>query len=756
MSKRVAGTFAGLLFIGGGVLTLGYLFLPTPAFLDRGAVIAITVAAIALGAACLVLPWPRWPARAPLALVAPAFALIAAGNYFGSSEPFTFGTFFVVVFAWIGITQPRWTSTLVAVPAAVAYVAPILARPGSSGLGASSVVITIPVAILVGESLAWVAQRERRSHARTRALARISSAVGSHLSEEAVLEALVEEARLALGTRHALLVRTDAASRTIRRVHMAGIAPAYRSVVDGLGGLSYEGFGVREALERGTDAVVVEDAASSDLLPAELIRLIGARSFILIPLHVSGELVGVLACGESDRIRRFDEEDVVLATAIGAQARTAVRNAVLYERTREAATSDALTGLGNRAAFTSGLGDEIERARRYGRHLSLAVVDADTFKAINDAAGHLVGDRVLSQLAELLRRGLRGGDRAYRIGGDEFTLLLPETEPMGAVALAERVRRRVEQAALGLPDAGPLTISLGLATFPDHASEPEELFARADAMLYAAKSRGGNAVALARSDETDPEASLSGVAVRAVLGERGVVARYRPVVDLASGSVLAYEATCRLDPALGDTPLRTLAAAADDLGTLDVFEDLLREVALAGASMLPGRASLILSVSQAALERPTFDAARVAADVSAAGLDPGRVVVQLAELHGGPAASLLLRNLEACRRHGLRTAIEDVVRLADTSLLGAVPVDLLGVAVGGGPAAGTDRLLRAMRALATELGATPVAGGVDTPADLERAVALGFPAARGDLFGPPDPGFRKPEVPRVVRRRLAG
>lgn len=168
------------------------------------------------------------------------------------------------------------------------------------------------------------------------------------------------------------------------------------------------------------------------------------------------------------------------------------------ERYRELSRTDSLTGLLNARSLWEHLLLEIGRAQRYGRPLSLMVLDCDDFKAINDRFGHLEGDRVLQELAKLVQSCLRGTDSAYRYGGEEFVVLLPETASAAAVQLAERLRIGFAGVRLPLADEQSIsaTISIGVAEWQVGEDE-QTLIRRADDAVYTAKHRGKNCVVLA-------------------------------------------------------------------------------------------------------------------------------------------------------------------------------------------------------------------------------------------------------------------
>jgi diguanylate cyclase (GGDEF)-like protein len=163
----------------------------------------------------------------------------------------------------------------------------------------------------------------------------------------------------------------------------------------------------------------------------------------------------------------------------------------LVVRLQEQSLTDELTGVANRRAFLEVAAREIERSRRYRHELSLAYLDLDGFKAVNDQRGHMVGDRVL-----LARATARSVDTVARIGGDEFVILMPETDARAAVPLAERLRAACSRAAGS--DAVPVTCSVGVVTFECAPTDVEELLAHADALMYEAKAAGGDSVRHAR------------------------------------------------------------------------------------------------------------------------------------------------------------------------------------------------------------------------------------------------------------------
>lgn len=209
-----------------------------------------------------------------------------------------------------------------------------------------------------------------------------------------------------------------------------------------------------------------------------------------------GHLMVVL-CAPAERLEGLSSEDRLVLAAVSNDLTVAVENSELYKLTKRLSITDELTGLYNYRYLLQRMDDEIERARRFGRSLSLLMVDADEFKRYNDTYGHLAGDAALAELARVLRTCVRDIDVVCRYGGEEFALLFPETDAEGAFVAAEKLRDAV--ATHPFPDGadGPpqrLTISIGLTTFPASAVDREGLLRQADDALYSAKRSGRNRV----------------------------------------------------------------------------------------------------------------------------------------------------------------------------------------------------------------------------------------------------------------------
>jgi len=216
------------------------------------------------------------------------------------------------------------------------------------------------------------------------------------------------------------------------------------------------------------------------------------RAYAGIPLRTpEGYNIGSL-CAIDTKPREFPETQIAVLDSF---AKLVVDELEL----RQIASSDHLSGALSRRAFMEQAANEVERARRYGRALSLAVLDIDFFKKVNDTWGHAAGDVAIKRIAETAMAAMRGSDILGRIGGEEFALLMPETSADNARLFADRLRAAVEALEIDAPPKIRVTVSIGVAEFCGGAEKIEAMLARADRALYAAKYAGRNRVAVAET-----------------------------------------------------------------------------------------------------------------------------------------------------------------------------------------------------------------------------------------------------------------
>lgn len=229
-----------------------------------------------------------------------------------------------------------------------------------------------------------------------------------------------------------------------------------------------------------------------------LLQSMNAASAVVVPLLVSNRSLGSLQL-YSSQPAGFTREDAQLLWIHALVAENLLTREYANEGLITFAFTDFLTGLKTRGYFEQQLELEVKRSERKKTHFALLMVDIDHFKQLNDTYGHHAGDQVLRDVASILMKDMREVDTVARYGGEEFVLVLPETSGPGALLVAQRLRRAVEQAKFfaGSPGATErLTISIGIAVFDSDAQFKSDLIEFADAALYAAKSRGRNQVVL--------------------------------------------------------------------------------------------------------------------------------------------------------------------------------------------------------------------------------------------------------------------
>jgi diguanylate cyclase (GGDEF)-like protein len=214
-----------------------------------------------------------------------------------------------------------------------------------------------------------------------------------------------------------------------------------------------------------------------------------ARNSVAYDLNVNNQSLGEMSFF---RIRAFREEDLTILENLLAALFYPLRNSLEYQRVLNQSLTDPLTGANNRAAMDMVLKREVQLAQRVNAPLSILLLDIDHFKKVNDNYGHPSGDLCLQAVAACIEKTIRGSDLLFRCGGEEFLVLVSQTEPPGEQQLAERIRENVEK--LSLPTPGhQITVSLGVAGVEKNDSV-ESLYARADRRLYQAKRNGRNQV----------------------------------------------------------------------------------------------------------------------------------------------------------------------------------------------------------------------------------------------------------------------
>ena len=222
------------------------------------------------------------------------------------------------------------------------------------------------------------------------------------------------------------------------------------------------------------------------------------RSILCAPLISRGRTIGVVEI-INKLGGRFTQSDLDVLLTLVEPCAIAIENAILFQRTEQLTITDDLTKLFNSRYLNLYIGREIKRCKRHGIPLSVIFLDLDGFKTINDQYGHLAGSGTLAEVGAILAEAVRESDILARYGGDEFVVVLPETPPSGALVIAERLRKAIEDHCFLQPQglSARISASFGIASYPDHALTPEGLIQKADQAMYRVKERDKNGIEVA-------------------------------------------------------------------------------------------------------------------------------------------------------------------------------------------------------------------------------------------------------------------
>ena len=345
------------------------------------------------------------------------------------------------------------------------------------------------VAIAIGNARLYSLENQRVEE--LDALRGILADLTSDLTLPTLLESILKKAVMLVGASGGDLGLYDEREQTIRIVVSHNLGKDYRGTI-----MQLEEGAMGHAIAL-NEAVIIDDYSdwwqrSSQFNEGSWHAMMSA------PLLTDGRLVGAISVVNADPAGQFTDADKQLLVKLAEQAAIAIQNATRFEEAQAQAMTDSLTGLFNRRAFDKTLKHEVAEAIRYKRHLSLAILDIDDFKAYNDAYGHPAGDEQLKLLAGLLLENVRESDWVARYGGEEFAIIFPSCDKADAVNLLERIRAAAEAVFPHPVQSGDLlpgyTLSIGVATFPENAQSEQELLIAADTAELLAKQQGKNRV----------------------------------------------------------------------------------------------------------------------------------------------------------------------------------------------------------------------------------------------------------------------
>jgi diguanylate cyclase (GGDEF)-like protein/putative nucleotidyltransferase with HDIG domain len=580
----LAGTVSGAFFVVGGVTLVPLLIIPGTPHGHRPVMLVLTFLACAWGAASMVtINWERAPRYLIHFSVLLGLALIgtAVASSGGSTSPAWVYLFFVVVFATYFFAWPvaalYLALSMVTVALPLAYDA---RATHDSFLGelviAGPAYIVLGGAILAGKTLmGQLKARAERLADEQGSFRRVATAVVEGDSPGEIFELVAREAAGLLGAGAAGILRFDSASA----------ATVMGSWSDREGGRYEPGTEVEVLPD--SDAALARDLNRpirvNDNPAGNTVRQLGYVSSIVTPVRVGGNVWGILAATGAER-GQLTSDDEQRLTEFGDLLSTAIASIDDRARLAAQASTDPLTGLANRRTLHERLAAEVSRAVRHSQILSVAVIDIDHFKHVNDYGGHEAGDELLAHVARCLADNVRAEDVLGRVGGDEFAWVMPETSREQALVAVERARRLIAATA---SRQRRITVSAGLCD-TNASTHSAQLISFADSALYWSKAHGRNRCWVYDPDVIRELSALERVQrlerTHAVAGLRDL-ARAIDAKDPATRehSVRVAALVAKLARAAGWTAERAVllseAALVHDVGKVAISEDVLRKAA---------------------------------------------------------------------------------------------------------------------------------------------------------------------------------
>jgi diguanylate cyclase (GGDEF)-like protein len=473
---------------------------------------------------------------------------------------------------------------------------------------------------------------------------------------------------------------------------------------------------------------------------------VGSTLLLLLPaLSFVAALVAVVAFA----FLAVLGNEQVIASVAGSTADLKAR----YQSALTDSLTDPLTGLGNHRAFQEELDRQVELALRYETGLALVLIDLDDFKRINDGLGHAAGDGVLNAFGDLLRRTLRKPDRAFRIGGDEVAVLLPHGDPDGAKVVARRLlASALQPRRLGDLEDG-VSFSAGISAIPVLAASRAELYAQADAALHEAKRAGRTLVAVhTPAEAAATPAHVDGGVLAEVIARRQLLGVYQPIIELTTLRTIGVEGLVRPQPPAPYANPGELFAAAEADGRTLLLDLACIDLLVAGATRLPPDQFLSVNLTPQTVEADEFGVGSLLSILRRHAFSADRLVIELTERAEINDMATVRTKLEACRRAGVRLAIDDLgAGNAGLRLLSELPFDVVKVDLNlvqrSTPGARASAIVGSVVDLARRTGALVIAEGVEEERQLAELASLSVQAGQGFWLGRPGPLSSAAPVP---------
>jgi diguanylate cyclase (GGDEF)-like protein len=464
---------------------------------------------------------------------------------------------------------------------------------------------------------------------------------------------------------------------------------------------------------------------------------------------------GIVGIGVHAHIIKDETRLLVMESILSTLLNVVGSIKAIYKYTRDLeyyATRDPLTNLYNQRLFWELIDYEIGRAKRHNYEFGLLVIDLDNFKMVNDSFGHNFGDKFLQLFAEQLKNALRMEDIVCRYGGDEFVVILPESTLEEAITLSERILSASSEMQLVAPDGSKVkgSVSIGMAVFPEHATEKKDLFLFADNMMYKAKGEGKSRLGVPSEEDVVDVFREIGEKSQLILNaieERRIIPYFQPIVSSASGGVEAVEVLSRIqlegDVVLGAVEFVELAERMHLIHKLDyiTMEKALEQV---NASQFDGMIFINLSPRALVLSEFIHEVRRIVSD---SGISPSRIVFEITERDTIKNMSVMEQFINELKLDGFRLAIDDFGSgFSSFHYIKRFPIDFIkieGEFIANMLQDPRDHaFVKSIAMLASQLGIQTVAEYVEDGEVLDAVRTVGIDMAQGYYTGMPSESLK--------------
>lgn len=460
---------------------------------------------------------------------------------------------------------------------------------------------------------------------------------------------------------------------------------------------------------------------------------------------------GVVGIGVQSEISNDNTRFIVIESILTTLLNVVGSVKAIYKYTKDLeyyATRDPLTNLYNQRVFWDFLNYEISRAKRHDYQFGLMIIDMDNFKMVNDRFGHSFGDAFLKEFSRVVRGSTREEDIVARYGGDEFTVILPESSQDNSYAIGTRIRDDLEKLSLRAPDGNDVscTVSIGITTYPNHSDTAKDLFLIADNMMYRAKKEGKNTLVVPNEEdiaEVFKEKSKKSQLVMQILNEDLLVPYFQPIVDVGTGEAKIHEVLMRVEKDGKIISAEEFIDVAENMGVVHRLDYLLLNKAFAKVEKVNYKGILFLNFSPRAFIIPEF-ISNVKELAEKHKIPSSQLVFEITERETVRNMSQLVEFIKELKKEGFKFAIDDFGSgFSSFNYIKQLPIDYIKVDGEFIRNMVVDKidlaLVKSVTTLAQELEVKTVAEYVEDEEILKSVRSVDINYAQGFYVGYPKP-----------------